>query len=32
MGFVNLSTNVSLLAVLREGGKLLADGSMTAGR
>jgi len=31
MGFVNLSTNVSLVAVLREGGKLLAGGTMTAG-
>lgn len=31
MSFINLSSNVSLLAVLREGGKLLAEGSMTAG-
>mmetsp|Transcript_630 Transcript_630/g.1112 ORF Transcript_630/g.1112 Transcript_630/m.1112 type:complete len:706 (-) Transcript_630:1265-3382(-) len=32
MAFVNLSTNVSLVAVLREGGKLLAGGTMTAGK
>jgi ATP-binding cassette subfamily B protein len=31
MSFINLSTNLSLLAVLREGGKLLAQGTMTAG-
>jgi len=31
MGFINLSTNASLLAVLREGGKLLAEGAITAG-
>jgi ABC-type multidrug transport system fused ATPase/permease subunit len=31
MSFINLSTNLSLLAVLREGGKLLAEGKLTAG-
>jgi hypothetical protein len=31
MSFINMSTNLSLLAVLREGGKLLAEGTMTAG-
>ena len=31
MSFINLSTNLSLLAVLREGGRLLAQGTMTAG-
>lgn len=31
MGFINLSTNLSLLAVLKVGGELLAAGTMTAG-
>lgn len=31
MAFINLSTNASLLAVLREGGRQLAEGSMSAG-
>lgn len=31
MSFINLATNTSLLAVLREGGRLLAEGTMTAG-
>eukprot|EP01032_Pedospumella_encystans_P014020 gene14020-16120_t len=31
MAFINLSTNASLLAVLREGGRMMADGIITAG-
>lgn len=31
MSFMNMSTNVSLLMVLREGGRMLSDGTMTTG-